>query len=341
MTGNIVEDLTEGELCRRLLGLFRFETLRDLYFWRFVAAFARGGEGDSFQKIGKLIRIGREAGKPIPFRTLRDRHVFLELRHLLGAHQAGVVILMTLERHTEALDRVGNETLRLIFLIGGIEGLQDRFHVVARKVCHQRVQTIVVVVVEQCLQSRRSAEITLQVVTPGRSAFEGQRGIKVVRAFVDPAHQRFACRTLEGGFQFLAVFERDDVPVHRPKKILDFGEQKLVDDTIQTLSVVIDDPPEVSNLLLPTFQQRLEDIAFVQFSVAHEGDHTALANAICHSAVGLRVILDQGCEKCGRNTESNRTGRKIDVVGVFGARGIGLYTAQCPKILHLLLRLPT
>ena len=65
-----------------------------------------------------------------------------------------------------------------------------------------------------------------------------------------------------------------------------------MDDAIEALAVVIDDPPEVSDLLLPAFEQRLEDIAFVQLRIAHQRDHPTRAFGRV-PAMRDDVILDQ------------------------------------------------
>ena len=102
------------------------------------------------------------------------------------------------------------------------------------------------------------------------------------------------------------------------------------------MAVIIDDPPQISDLLLPTFEQRFEHIAFVQFGVAHQRHHAALAHAVRHAAMGVGVVLDEGGEKRGRDTKADRAGGEIDIVRILGPRRIGLHTAKSTEILHLL-----
>ena len=101
--------------------------------------------------------------------------MFLEFRHLVYTHETGVIVLVTLKRHAEALNRVCHEALRPIFVTGLIESLKDGFHVVPCKVRHQGVQSVIVVIVKQRLQTGRAAQITMQVLAPGGAPFEGQR----------------------------------------------------------------------------------------------------------------------------------------------------------------------
>ena len=63
------------------------------------------------------------------------------------------------------------------------------------------------------------------MVAPGGAALEGQRRIELVRAVVDPFHQRRAAGLGEGRLQQFAVFQLDDIPAHGAEEILDALEQ--------------------------------------------------------------------------------------------------------------------
>ena len=132
-------------------------------------------KGHRLEKIPQILRRRVEARERFPLGPVANSHVFLEFRHLVDTHETGVIVLVALKRHAEALDSVCHEALRPIFVTGLIESLEDGFHVVPRKVRHKGVQSVIVVIVKQCLQTRRAAQITLQVLAPGGAPFEGQR----------------------------------------------------------------------------------------------------------------------------------------------------------------------
>ncbi len=62
--------------------------------------------------------------------------------HLRRRHQAGVIVLVALERQADALDRVGDEADRTI-VIDRFESLDHAGHVVAAEIGHQRQQFLV------------------------------------------------------------------------------------------------------------------------------------------------------------------------------------------------------
>ena len=56
-------------------------------------------------------------------------------------------------------------------------------------------------------------------------------------------------------------------------------------------------------------------------------------------AVRAHIVLHQRGEQRLRHAKPDRAGREIDVVGVLGARGIGLRALVAAKVLELLTRL--
>ena len=123
------------------------------------------------------------------------------------------------------------------------------------------------------------AEIVEEPLAPGGAALEGQGGIELVRAVVDPGAQRSPPGLAEGLLHQGAVFEDHDVPAEGPEQRLEAGIEALADHRVEALAVVVDDPPRVAQPLLPAFEQGLEDVALVHLGVADEGDHAALAAA--------------------------------------------------------------
>ncbi len=81
--------------------------------------------------------------------------------HLIGRHQARVVVFVTGERQTVALDRVGDETgWRVGF--HAVKGIEDRLHIVSGQVSHEGLEPRVVVLVKQGGDSLGRAQIALE-----------------------------------------------------------------------------------------------------------------------------------------------------------------------------------
>ncbi len=87
--------------------------------------------------------------------------------------------------------------------------------------------------------------------------------------------------------------------------------------------------------MLPALEQCLEDVALVHFGVADQRDHPPLG-PVLQPAMRLDVVLHQRREQGLRNAEADRAGGEIDVVGVLGARRIGLRALEAAKILQFL-----
>ena len=116
---------------------------------------------------------------------------------------------------------------------------------------------------------------------------------------------------------------------------LEFLPQPFAHHGVEALAVVVDHPPGVAQAVLPALQQRLEDVALVHLGVADQRDHPPLG-PVLHPAMRLDVVLHQRGEQRLRDAEPDRAGGEIDVVGVLGARGIGLRALEAAEILQLL-----
>ena len=66
-----------------------------------------------------------------------------------------------------------------------------------------------------------------------------------------------------------------DLPAHRAEQAVDPQEEPVLDHAVEALPVVVDDPPDIADVVLPAFEQGLEDVAFVELGVAGQGDHPA------------------------------------------------------------------
>ena len=97
-------------------------------------------------------------------------------------------------------------------------------------------------------------------------------------------------------FQQRAVFKDDHVPTKRLKQLLITRPQALADDSIETLAIVVDNPPAIAQPLLPTFENSFEDVAFVEFGIADERDH-ARFRPFQSPAVGADIVLHERREQ--------------------------------------------
>ena len=116
-----------------------------------------------------------------------------------------MIILVAGQRQAETFYRVGDETMGAI-IVDPVKGLQHRLHVVAGEVGHQGVQGHVVVGIKECLETSGAFQVVPQVLAPRGAALEGEGGIKLVRAVVDPLAQGLASGAFERRLQALAVF---------------------------------------------------------------------------------------------------------------------------------------
>ena len=230
----------------------------------------------------------------VPFMAGPDSELFTEQLHLLLAHQPRVIVLMAGKRQSHAFDCIGNKAGRLVALgIGRAQGLDDRLDVVAAQIHHQFGQFVVRQRIQDAAHALGPAEVGQQRLAPGCAALEGQRRIQAVRAIIDPGAQQVPALPRERGLQLAAVFDRDDVPAHVAEQSFDPAEQPVRNHRIKALPVVVDDPPHVANVVLPAFQQRLVDIALVQFRIAADGDVPAVRQARARQAVQAHIVLHQ------------------------------------------------
>jgi len=290
------------------------------------------------EKRAQFFRRHVETGEFLPLRAARHRHLALEQRQLLVVHQPGVIVLVAGERQVIALDRIGDKTGRLV--VGdGVKGVEHRAHVVPGEIGHQPRQRRVVVLVENGADAGIPVEVAPQMLAPPLAALVDERRIERIGARIDPLAQMVAVRPGKGGLQFAAVFQCDDAPAEHLEQRVDAAEQPVGDDGVEALAVVIDDPPEIAYVVLPAFQQRLEDVAFVEFGVAGQRDHAA--GRLVGQAVQAQIVLHERGEQRDADAEPDRAGREIDEVAVLGARRISLSAAECAEALELLAALMT
>ena len=238
------------------------------------------------------------------------------------------------ERQPEALHRIGNEADRLIRWRRR-ERLKDRFEIVPAEIGHQTCKIVVRMIADNRQCVRMTCQICFKLLAPGRPALEHQGRVELVGTIVDPSPQRITAGPREGTLQQLAVLDENDLPAKVLEQAGDLHEQAVGHHRVEALPVVIDHPPGVGQPVLPVFEQRLVNVAFVDLGVAHQGDHPTLG-PFGFPALGMHVILHQTGKPSHRNAKTNGARREVDVVFVLGARRIALRATEGSEILQLI-----
>ena len=90
--------------------------------------------------------------------------------------------------------------------------------------------------------------------------------------------------------------------------------------------------------MLVALNQAFVDIAFIELSVAHQGDHASRVG-LDHLAMRDQIILHQAGKGSDCDAQADRAGREVDGNFVLGPAGIALRSAEAPKPLQLVERL--
>ena len=114
------------------------------------------------------------------------------------------------------------------------------------------------------------------------------------------------------------------------KVVCEFGRQGRLDHRIEALAVVVDDPPGVFDAVLPAVYEGFVDVSLIEFGIADKRDHATL-RPIRAPILGVDIILHQARERCHCNAETDRAGRKINVIDVLGAGRVGLSALESPE----------
>ena len=254
--------------------------------------------------------------------------------HLGGRQQPGVIVLVAGERQAEALDRIGDEDGRAV-MVDRLERFDQARQVMPAEIGHQTREFVVAALVDQPRHGPLIAEIVEQALAPGRAALEGEGGVKLVGAGVDPLPQPLAAGLREGFPHQRAVLQHDHVPAEGAEDRFEAVEQPLAHHRVEALAVVVDDPPRVAKALFPALQQGLEDVALVHLRIAEKRDHASLGK-VGRPIMGFHIILNEAREEGLRHAQADRTGGKIHVVDVLGAGRIGLRALVAAEIFELL-----
>ena len=329
----LVQDTAEGLLRGHAGAGAQRQRVRQRHGRRRVPARLAVEGGCRDERLQRLL-VEAEASEARPLGAFVHVHRRAEVVHLLFGHDAGVIVLVAGERQAEALDGVSDEAVGHVG-IDLAQRLQHRLHVVAGEVGHQVLQAVVVVAGEQRLHAGDVADVLGEPLAPGGAALEGERAVKLVGAVVDPLAERLPAGLGEGGLLAAAVLKDHHLPADGLEEVLDLLEQPVRDHTVEALAVIVDDPPEVADIVLPALQQRLEDIALVELGIAHDGDHAAGRAFLRRELVEAHVVLDHRREQRHPDAQPDRAGGDVHVVAVLGARGIALRPAEGAEAFQL------
>ena len=248
-----------------------------------------------------------------------------------------MVVLVAGERGAPAFDGVGEEGGGAV--VGyGVEGVGQGLNAMAAEIVHQLGEVAVASLVEKGRHGLLISDVVHEAGAPGGAALEGQGGVQLIGAAVDPVPKERAAGLDEGGLLQCSVFQGDDLPAEGLEDGLDPLPEILPNHAIKALAVVVDDPPAVPKVMLPTLLQAFIDIALVELGIANERDHAADPTR-ARPLFGFEIVLDDGGEGRDRHPEPHRARGEIHVIDILGAARIGLRPTVAAKGLQLLLGL--
>ena len=180
-----------------------------------------------------------------------------------------MIVLVAGEGQAEALDRPGDEQGRDIVL-RGVESLDQRFHAMAAEIGEQRGERIVVMGLRgtpRPLPSRpRSACARRR--RPDNAAPTARHWAAARTSPSAPC-----CRRAR--LQPLAVAQLDHAPAAASEDLVEALEHPVGAGRVEALAVIVDDPPQVADVVLRALDDRFVDIAFVELGIADQRDKAA------------------------------------------------------------------
>ena len=257
-----------------------------------------------------------------------DAVLFLQVRDVRRRQLRGVVVDVSRNRQSPALDRVGHDDDRPAphrLCLG--ERLKYLLHVVAAEV-HQQVLERGVRHVGQ-----DAAHVNARRLSPldhGAADFRPvriqQRLVFGVAARIDPPPQSLAAGALEKFQLPAAVLEPQHFPALGLEQARDLQHLPFGCDVVQALAVDVDDPPQVVQAVGAGLADGFRDVSLVDLGVAHEGDIAPLS--FCPAEVVAHVTLRQRPENRCRGAEADRSGGDGHPHRVLGAARVGLQAAE-------------
>src|SRR6185503_1906162 len=195
----------------------------------------------------------------------------------------------------------------------------------------QRCECAVVMLLQE--RRRLLSNFRLDPFSPGSAALIMERRQLGVRQLLEPALQR-AVR-VQRVLEALAVAQLDNAPAAASENLVEPLEHPVGAGRVEALAVVVDDPPQVLNVVLRALDDRFVDIAFVELGVSDQRDEAA-AVLLVEPAVGGEIILNEAGEERDPDAEAHRTGGEVDRDLVLGPAGIALSAAEAAEILQRL-----
>src|SRR5215213_3054082 len=77
---------------------------------------------------------------------------------------------------------------------------------------------------------------------------------------------------IQSRLKLLAVAQLDDAPAAGAEDLVEALEHAVRARRVEALAVVVDDPPQVADVVLVALDQRFIDVALVELRIADEGD---------------------------------------------------------------------
>ncbi len=272
--------------------------------------------------------IVADALKVFPLLTFADTHRVSKRGELSRIHQTRVIVLVAGEGQAVALDRPGDEEGRNIVLCG-VERLDQALHAMAAEVGEQQAERGVIMLLQE--GGGLLAQVRPNALPPRRAALVMKRRKLRVRQLLKPAFDRRIA--VERAAESLAVAQLDHAPAATSENLVEALEHAVGAGRIEALAIVVDDPPQVADIVLRALDDRFIDIAFVELGITDQRDEAA-AVGLVEPAVRAEIILHEAGEEGDRDSEADRTGREVDGNLVLGPARIALRAAEAAEILE-------
>ena len=249
-----------------------------------------------------------------------------EFPDLVGGQQRGVVLRVPLGGQPVALDGVG-EDHRRAGVVDGVVGVEQRAEVVTAEVAQRGQQRGVVQRGDEAGdRSGRRAAAGQTLTQLGGGAAQQPLVLRVAHG-VDAGAQALPAGTGEQLLQQMAVLDGEDLPAGGGEHALQPAGRHARHHPVQGLPVEVDDPDHLAQAGDHRVLDCLPDRALVQFGVAEQ--------RVLPSGAGVAEARDiaagDRAPHRGGGADADRTRRVVHRVGVLGAAGVALQTAEGPQ----------
>ncbi len=125
------------------------------------------------------------------------------------------------------------------------------------------------------LEERRGflAQLGVDTCAPCRPALVMERRKVGIRQLLEPLLQRLV--PVERGAQLLPIAQFNNPPAAASENLVEPLEHAVGAGRVEALAIVVDDPPQVADVVLRALDDRLVDIALVELGIADQGDEPA------------------------------------------------------------------